>query len=148
MRHLARTMKLKECSSNVNFLDCASADMNVTSISLLEVAGCANYITERVEDNIEIQVLQEKETYSLTVYQCLIEVDYHVTYCGMHSHASEVSNGWGTYLWPLTADECKSIHKNREVTIFGKHVKGLKGNSTITNTITLAGWVNNENMLK
>lgn len=131
------------CAAMIAY-DCASADMNVTSISLLDVAGCANYVTERIEDNIEIQVLQEKETYPVIIYQCLVEIDYHVTYCGMHSHAFEMKDGWGTYLWPLTSEECKGIHRNREITVFSKRITGLKGNSSMTSTVTLSGWVNDD----
>lgn len=119
--------------------DCASKDLNVTTISLRDTEPCPDYQTTNVTDSLEIQVLQERETYDVHVYQCLIELDYHVTHCGMHSHASEVEDGWGTVLLQLTANECKDIHKSRSVNVMGHKLIGLKRNATQTNSLVLAG---------
>lgn len=119
--------------------DCAAKDLNVTTISLLDTEPCPNYQTTNITDSLEIQVLQEREAYEVHVYG-LIELDYHITHCGMHSHASEVEGGWGTILLQITAEECKTIHRSRTVNVMGHQIMGLKRNSSQTNTVVLAGY--------
>lgn len=140
---LILTLTLSRVTAMIAY-DCASKEMNITSISLLDTEPCPPYRTESIVDNIEVQVLQERETYNVHIYQCLIEIDYHVTYCGMHSHSSEVKNGWGTMIQDLTEDECKQMHRSNVAYVFGKTIQGVHRNSTLTTTINLAGTVNSE----
>lgn len=83
--------------------DCAGQNLNVTSISLLEVEKCPNYVTERVDDNIEIQVLQEKEMYPIQIYQCiwsrLTTMLHTVEYIVLHQRLKEAMGSiYGNYL--------------------------------------------------
>lgn len=121
--------------------DCAGKELNITSLSLIETAPCPVYKTDSIYDDLDVQILQERETYDLHIYQCLIEIDYHVTYCGMSSHSSEMKNGWGTLIQDLTSNECKRMHTDGIAQIYGKAIQGLKRNSSLTTTLTLAGTV-------
>lgn len=80
--------------------------MNITSISLLDTKSCQSHKTHSITNHLDIQVLQERET-------CLIEIDYHVTYCGAYSHSTEVQNGWGVLIQDISPEECKPIHRDQ-----------------------------------
>ncbi|AIY60601.1 hypothetical protein [Dendrolimus punctatus cypovirus 22] len=119
--------------------ECTTKDLNYTSISLLKVDKCPEYKVSKTIDPITIQVLQEREVYPIHIYQCAVEIHYHATYCGQGSHASEMQNGWGTTLWPMSASECRDLHRTRELHILGKNIYNLKRNATTTQFFTVAG---------
>lgn len=128
------------CSSySLYVYDCAADGLNVTSLSLLDVELCPEYKTIDVIDDLDIQVLQQRETYDVHVHRCSIHYKYFVTHCGMHSHVSRVRSGEGTGLWPLTASECQEIHRTRQATIMGKHLIDLKLNSSDVRTYAIGG---------
>ncbi|CAH2102312.1 unnamed protein product [Euphydryas editha] len=56
----------------------------------------------------------------------------------MHSHASEVKDGWGVVNYDLTPSECKQIHRDQTATILGHRITRLKKNSSMTTTVTLS----------
>lgn len=136
---LAIPIFMKSEVSSLYVYDCAADGLNVTTISLLDVDDCPTYETQDIVDNVEIQVLQQRETYDLHVYRCDVQFKYTVTYCGMHSHASRVRNGEATKLWNLSPAECQSIHKTRSTVVLGKMMLNLKLNASETRLMTLAG---------
>ena len=78
--------------------DCGSRNLNVTTLSLLEVGECE--LPERNVDVSEkyVQLLQINEYSEMKIIQCKFETHRTVYYCGMHSHVSIVLNGGNEYI--------------------------------------------------
>lgn len=123
--------------------DCAADGLNVTTLSLLDVEQCPNYMLEDIREEQEIQVLQQRETYDIHMFRCSVHYTYQITYCGMHSHSSRVRNGEGVGIWPVSPSECMQMHKTRTLNILGRTIIDLKLNVSDSRRIVLAGGADN-----
>lgn len=125
--------------------NCGSGELNVTTISLLEVGQCD---VPNINLNITypyIQLLQISEYSEVMVRQCKVEVRRTIYRCGMFSHISVVHNGVNEYIMETNKVECESAHITGILKLPNSHViSGLRINETITHPITIAGSLEND----
>ncbi|XP_070518973.1 uncharacterized protein [Cardiocondyla obscurior] len=120
--------------------DCGSANLNITTLSLLDVENCNIPLTQPQVDRTYIQLLQLSKFEGIPVIQCKISINRNVYHCGMHSHISTVANGQAEYIFETTVDQCKKMHATGSFSFSTyNHVYGLKVNQTVMRPITLAG---------
>lgn len=124
--------------------DCMDPKINISVISIKDVAPCPNPVTDYKEAPIKVSVLQKDEIKQVAVKSCLVEVTRIITYCGMHSHSSLVKNGLYNYIHQLGSDSCRDIHRYRTFTIFNRLISQILMNGTTSESITIAGSVNSE----
>lgn len=123
--------------------DCWKTDGQVAAISLKEVANCPDLAEAYKETTQTIQVLQQNSFSKIHVYTCLIEVTRQIYHCGMFSHVSVVQNGFLSYIFELTAEECRNLHANKALNLYGTHlITGLKPNSSTHQSVVFAGSLN------
>lgn len=120
--------------------DCNQGRPNITTVSLLEIEECQQNIKTLRETEEYIQLVQTADYAGEHVYQCKISIQRHVTYCGMHSHASEVRGGHGAYILEVGKQACMDLHRYRKYQF--QHnilIDGLKHNATIQRSSVIAG---------
>lgn len=120
--------------------DCGTPSLNITTLSLLDVEDCQ--IAEPVLNSTElkIQLIQIKEFIYTHVIQCKINVKRTVTYCGAYSHNSVVKGSENTYILPISAEDCTTIHRTGYYVVgLDTHLSGLLSNASSTHGVTLAG---------
>jgi hypothetical protein len=122
--------------------DCGGSNFNSTTVSLLDVGECNAPDDKPNTTAVYLQLLQTAEYAETFVHTCRIEIDRHVTYCGMHSHVSLVQGGHRKYLVDVDQTTCFNLHATRSFS-YGRSVPivDLDPNSTNYRTITLAGSV-------
>lgn len=91
--------------------DCGTSNLNVTTVSLLNIEECNIPTTKPHVQETYIQLLQLSKFESTNVIQCKISISRTIYYCGMHSHIATVSNAQAEYILDTTLDQCKSMHK-------------------------------------
>lgn len=128
--------------------DCGGLELNYTSVSILDVGECDTNPTITGEAETYIQILQLQEVYDIMVYSCKISVTYLVTHCGMHSHASVVNGGLVSKILELSNVECRNTLRFKSTMVYGKAIQGLKVNSTLTTSLTLAGRIDDHGSCK
>ncbi|KAI4472910.1 hypothetical protein M0804_015560 [Polistes exclamans] len=120
--------------------DCGGTAANITSVSLLETADCNLPTTTPNQTKTYIQLLHLTDYDTTPVYQCRIEVNRVIYYCGMSSHISAVHNGRLVYLMDVSADVCKSIINTGTLSLNSfTQLTGLRVNTTDFRSVTLAG---------
>lgn len=123
--------------------DCAGGKPNITTISLLEVHECQKNIKELQQSEAYIQLIQTADHTLEHIFQCKVEVNRHITHCGMHSHASEVRGGQGAYILQVGKQVCWDMHKFRRYNMQHNIIfDGLKPNATVHRTSVIAGSIN------
>ena len=90
--------------------DCGSSQLNITTISLLQLCDCnlPEYKLNAVE--LYIQLIQFSSISTTPVVQCKVEIKRTIYRCGMHSHILFVENGQGEYLHEILHDVCEIMH--------------------------------------
>lgn len=121
--------------------DCESANLNITTLSLLDIEQCNVEDIEPEQTNVYVQLMQMSDHSKTRAIQCRIEIDRTIFYCGMHSHISLVSNGRKQYVQELGNDACRRTHETGSVTLASTIIDRIVGNSTNLRSITLAGKV-------
>ncbi|XP_048512599.1 uncharacterized protein LOC125501329 [Athalia rosae] len=120
--------------------DCGGPNLNISTVSLIDVGDCDIPDVNPNTTSPYIQLLQLAKYEHSMVTQCSVKIHRNIFYCGMHSHLSGVPNGVAQYISEVSQDSCKEMHRtgifyyNRE-----NQVSGIKPNSTTTASITLAG---------
>lgn len=126
------------CQSFIVY-DCSDPNVNITIVSLKDVAKCPETDSDYTGEKIDIQVIQRNEIKQQMVKACLIEVTRFVMHCGMHSHTSAVAGGLAEYVHPLGADLCKDVHKHGSFRLFQQVIGNVKKNTTTSASLTLMG---------
>ncbi|XP_070516614.1 uncharacterized protein [Cardiocondyla obscurior] len=122
--------------------DCGTTNLNITTVSLLEIEECDIPIIEPQVIDVPIQLLQLSKFESTNVIQCKIIISRTVFYCGMHSHVSIVNNAFAEYILDTSIDQCKTMHKTGTLIVNTNNIiSGLKINQTTTRPIIFAGSV-------
>ena len=125
--------------------DCGSWNLNVTTLSLLEIEEC-----ELPETNVEVsekyvQLLQINEYSETKIIQCKFETHRTVYYCGIHSHVSIVLNGESLYINDVSRSPCEDVNKTGILKVTESHiVRAIKINQAITHSLMFAGYINSE----
>lgn len=120
--------------------DCRGEGLNITSLSLTEMAECQMENLEPTSEQINLQLLQLNEFDHTSVIQCRIEIDRTIYHCGMHSHISAVHNGRREYIRETSAETCKKLHETGTVFLGNNALlTDLKINATAYHAITFAG---------
>ena len=90
--------------------ECSSSQLNITTISLLQVGDCN--LPESKVNAVElfIQLIQFSNIATTPVMQCKVVIKRTIYHCGMHSHISVVENGQGEYLHEILHDVCEIMH--------------------------------------
>lgn len=124
--------------------DCEDKKVNISVVSLLDVAPCPNAETDYTTRSVKIQVIQKNDIQIQKVTACMVEITRIVMHCGMHSHSSIVAGGLAEYIYPLGAVDCKEAHKYLTVKIYQHTIGMLQMNSTTTVSVTLRGHVSDD----
>lgn len=119
--------------------DCGGEGLNITTLSLLDLATCGLEDLEPQKTEIHVQLMQVSDYDKTHAMQCRMEIDRIVYHCGMHSHVSVVNNGRRTYVRELGADMCRRIQETRSVMLGSTIIDKLSGNVTNWRSVTLAG---------
>ncbi|XP_043495660.1 uncharacterized protein LOC122519917 [Polistes fuscatus] len=120
--------------------DCGGTAANITTVSLLETGECDLPNTTVNKTKTFVQLLQLVDYDSTMVFQCRVEIDRTIYYCGMSSHISAVHNGRRVYLLEISREVCNSIIKTGTLSLNSfTQISGLKVNTTDFRSITLAG---------
>ncbi|APG78725.1 putative glycoprotein [Hubei chuvirus-like virus 3] len=132
-------------SSGMIGFDCGHRSINVSTIALDKVPDCQMNSRSASQKKVTIQLIQLADSYPVHVYQCKVNILRHITYCGMHSHSSEVRGGLLSYVKIMGKSECESLHKELRMAIsHSSIIDGLRPNSTSTHSVTLAGSINSD----
>lgn len=125
--------------------DCGTSQINVTTISLLDVEHCDLSDQSISENKTFIQVLQLNEYNALMVRQCKVEIQRHVYRCGFLSHSSVVSQGFNSYIMEVDKRACDDAHRYGSFKLTNSHIiHGLRRNSTKRHGLTLVGKVDDD----
>ncbi|XP_074111451.1 uncharacterized protein LOC141535426 [Cotesia typhae] len=128
--------------------DCGAKNLNMSTISLLDIDDC-EIDTGRIEESLtDILLLQLNEFEFVNIIQCKIEILRAIHYCGMHSHVSLVDNGYMEYVQLVTREMCQIAHNHRTLSVGSTVIDGLAVNATSTRSITFAGRVTNDGSCK
>ena len=127
--------------------DCATTNLNVTTISLLDIEDCEIPVIKPHVQETKIQLLQLSKFETTNIIQCKIVISRTIYYCGMNSHISTVSNAQAEYILETTLDQCKGMHNTGTLVINVNHIiNGLRVNQTTSRPITFAGSVNSNGL--
>ena len=120
--------------------DCGSNQLNLTTLSLLEVGECDIPESKLHIEIIYIQLLQISDFTLTQVKQCKIEIKRTISHCGMHSHISAVTNGQSEYIHELSHQQCDILHSSGTISL-GQNlqISNLKVNQTTYHSVLLAG---------
>jgi len=120
--------------------DCVHPRSNFTIIPLGYIQECPEIIDTTVhDDQVHLQVVQEKEWSELHVYQCSVKVTKTIYYCGMHSHISAVHGGLSNYIMDVDKTQCMTMMTDRVLHFESHKILGLVANSTRTFPLTIVG---------
>lgn len=119
--------------------DCGGTGLNITTLSLLDVGECDIADIEPIKTSVHIQLLQTAEYETIAAYQCKVEIDRTIYYCGMHSHVSIVTEGRKQYVKEIGAYNCQKIHETGSMTLGTAFVDRLLNNATNHRSVMLAG---------
>ena len=120
--------------------DCGSNQLNLTTLSLLEVGECDIPEPKLHIETTYIQLLQISDFTLTQVRQCKIDIRRTISYCGMHSHISAVTNGQSEYIHELSHQQCDTLHSSGTISL-GQNlqISNLKINQTSYHSVLLAG---------
>nr|QPL15390.1 glycoprotein [Orthopteran chu-related virus OKIAV152] len=125
--------------------DCAHKKINITTISLQDVAECDIPRPVIVTENVYGQLIQLSDAVLTHAYVCKINVFKQIFYCGMHSHVSLVRNGMRSYIHLAGPAQCKKLHEDGILMGFGAgQISAIRKNTTSYYTMTLAGSLKND----
>jgi len=123
--------------------DCSGLNMNITTVSLVDNKDCNNDIPQGTKSTQTIQLLQKPETKYINTYSCKIKIMRQIHYCGMHSHISNVQNGYAHYIKDIGEQNCRTTIKTKSLSLTEYvTIDNLKINSSLNFPTTLAGKVN------
>lgn len=92
--------------------------------------------------SVRVQVLQKAEYGRVEVFTCKVSIQRVVDHCGMSSHSSLVSGGFGTFVREVGRDACRDIHRYGTIAISPTLIiRNIRPNSTSHYSVTLAGKV-------
>lgn len=83
--------------------DCTSTNVNISAISLKDVASCPD-VEQYRSLSTEVQIVQRNEIKIQQVKTCLVEITRTIYHCGMHNHNSIVAGGLASFIHSLGAD--------------------------------------------
>lgn len=118
--------------------NCESPDrVNISRVSLVDVAPCESPIVDPPVLNQSVQVLQVKNLEFIFAYSCGIRIKKYIFRCGMWSHISHVQHS--EFVKLLTKEECLRAHTFGELRLYGQMVFNLIRNGTTNTVIQAAG---------
>lgn len=122
--------------------DCTTADVNLTTYSLLDVASCIPPTTNLTTTELTIQVLQRSAKTVARVYQCKVILKRAIKHCGMHSHTSDYEYSYNYIVKEFTADECLMAHVSNSINLADNYkISQLKRNATTRGEALIVGHV-------
>lgn len=128
--------------------DCGGEGLNITTLSLTDIADCHVDDIEPKTEEIYVQLMQRNEYEHVQAIQCRIEIDRTVYYCDMHSHVSVVSKGKHEYLHELSSEDCRRAQNTGSINLNTAIIDRIKRNSTTSRSITMAGTIENNGRCK
>lgn len=122
--------------------DCSLANLQHQIIDLSQVKECDKLPMNVSKQYESFQLIQVNTHHMVHVIQCRVIITRMVSHCGMHSHASMVSGGLGSYMYPLGKDRCQSLLETGTLSLgHNNYLYGIKPNSTTKRSMTFAGKV-------
>lgn len=120
--------------------DCSSQNVTMKSLSLVSTTMCDIPPMATSPSIVKIQVLQRSEESTVHVFQCKVIVTRKISYCGMHSHTSDVHNGFGSYVKEIGRRSCLDAHEYKAFTFSpGLNIDSLQMNASTMVMLTLSG---------
>lgn len=119
--------------------DCGAQNVNISSISLLEVGPCDITDSKPVVTQTYIRLLQLSRYASVHVKICRVSIDRSISHCGMHSHSSAVYNGEAEYIEDVSYDTCQQMHGLRAYQKAHIIINNLAMNQTTHTPLLLSG---------
>lgn len=120
--------------------DCLQPSTNISVVGLDFVKSCHQDITDYEERNLNIQLLQQSTKSDIDVYSCLVIQSYFMIYCGMHSHNSLVSGGFGAReIMKIDKTTCRTLITDGYFRPNGHLVEGLITGAVMTRQIVDVG---------
>jgi len=133
------TLLVPAAIAGITGYNCEGEGLNITTLSLLDVGECAIDDIEPTKTEVYVQLMQISDYDSATIFQCQLQINREIFYCGMHSHISMVGGGKIEYIKELGKDTCRRIHETGSITIVGTTIDGLERNATNRRAAILAG---------
>lgn len=124
--------------------DCATPNANMTTISLNTIGDCDIPEPQTLNTTVNIQLLPVLDMGTVPVQSWKVEVLRQVSFCAMHSHTSVVAGGLAEYIKETSKEQCQKLHETGRLLLGATSIDGIKGNSTTTTTVTLAGRITTE----
>ena len=125
--------------------DCGSRNLNVTTLSLINIGECDIPAESVNVTSRYIQLLQLNEFTDTKVLQCKVEIHRTIYHCGMHSHISIVQNGETNFIREISREACQDAHLTGTIVLGNDHViRELRVNQTSSHSATFAGFVNSD----
>lgn len=131
-------------ASSLIAYDCTDEHVNISVISLKDVAPCPDIEGGYSSVNRKVQVVQQNEIKIQPVQTCLVEVTRIITHCGMHSHSSLVAGSLANFVYPLGAEQCRDAHRYKSLHIYHRVIGNLVLNGTTTASVTLYGRIDDD----
>lgn len=98
--------------------DCNHNDLNYTIVDFNTIGECKPSSPELKHSSEEIQLVEIKDSTEINVYNCMVTITRHVSYCGMHSHSSEVIGGFMSYPYKIQRKRCKDAIVTVDLCVF------------------------------
>jgi hypothetical protein len=90
-----------------------------------------------------IKIVQYNYIVKQAIKVCKIKIRRLILHCGMHSHASAVSNGFVEFIQDVGRSACQEIHRTRKFEYQGIVMTNLATNSSTTYVGSFSGWTDN-----
>uniref|UniRef100_A0A224XHD4 Putative secreted protein n=1 Tax=Panstrongylus lignarius TaxID=156445 RepID=A0A224XHD4_9HEMI len=125
--------------------DCRHPHLSYTIIDGITVKECNMNKTHVTSTHQNIQLLQRNPILTTKTYRCYIMITKTIFRCGMHSHTVAVKDGFYTYMYEPSYDECIRMVNDRTVKLFGRVISSeIKLNSKHRFNVMLTGAIHND----
>lgn len=133
---------LNRCNHALVGYDCRHPHLSYTVIDGVNVKECNMNKTRTTSSHQVIQLLQRNPILTTKTYRCYIMITKTIARCGMHSHTITVRDGFYSYMYEPSYDECIRMVNDKTVKLFGRVISSeIKLNARHRFHIFLAGTI-------
>ena len=126
--------------------DCGGKEINVTTVSLLDVGDCDIPSIDIKTEEKSIQLLQVIDYHETEVIQCKLEITRIIYKCGYWGHLMPVDHSLRSYIYETSRDACKQMHITGVYKFTDNHIiSDLSVNKTRQYSLNFAGKVDGKN---
>ncbi|QMP82300.1 glycoprotein [dermapteran chu-related virus 142] len=126
--------------SDIIGYDCLEESTNITVLGLEFIRKCQTEQDRPKYHDVYVQIVQKKMKSNIDIMSCLIIKSHFMVSCGMHSHNSLVTEGFGAReIVPINHEDCSVLHRRGYIILNGYRVEGLVAGSIQTRNIVDVG---------